>query len=86
MNEGNSVLKTNYFSGMTIAYLPCDKLADYEVTEGIPGNAYEVDPECVTDPNIRKDYLDSSKWGYYQTYLYYNFEYFDSEQFGDDAV
>ena len=82
LNETNSIIKPDYSSGLTIAYLPCDKVESYTRTDG----SYEADPECILDPVVRKDYLDTDQWEYYQTFLYFNYEYFDSEQFGDESV
>ena len=45
MNNDNSYLKPNYYSGMTVAYIPCDKVGEYELT----GGSYEVDEECIAD-------------------------------------
>ena len=71
LNSSNSVIRPNYYSGLTIAYLPCDKVADYEVTEG----SYEIDDKCEPDETKRAAYLmeDLDKWDYYQTFLYYNY-------------
>ena len=80
--EDNSVIRPNYYSGLTIAYIPCDKVADYELT----GGKYEIDAKCIADKDKQRQYLDVGKWDYYQTFLYYNFEFFDSEKFDDDAI
>ena len=45
LNKDNSVVRPNYYSGLTIAYLPCDIVKDYEVTAG----SYEQDAECIAD-------------------------------------
>ena len=53
LNETNALVKPNYNSGLTIAYLPCDKVGGYKRTDG----SYETDPECILDAEVRKDYL-----------------------------
>ena len=80
--EDNSVIRPNYYSGLTVAFLPCDKVADYKLT----GGKYEIDAECIADKTEQQKYLDTDRWEYYQTFLYYNFEFFDSEQFGDESI
>lgn len=80
--EDNSVIRPNYYSGLTIAYIPCDKVTNQELT----GGTYKIDDECIADKSEQLKYLDTSKWDYYQTYLYYNYEFFDSEQFDDESI
>ena len=82
LNETNSVVRPNYYSGVTIAYIPCANLANYPLT----GGSYDVDPECETDPAALEEYMDIDKYAYYQTFLHYNFEYFDSEKYGEESV
>ena len=82
LNETNSVVRPNYYSGVTIAYIPCGNLANYPLTRG----SYDVDPECINDPAALEKYLGIDKYAYYQTFLHYNFEYFDSESFGEESV
>ena len=83
LNEDNSVVRPNYYSGLTIAYIPCDKVADYDLTSG----SYEQDAECIADKAAQIAYLgDLDKWDYYQTFLYYNYEFFDAEQYGEDSI
>ena len=43
LNETNAIVKPNYNSGLTIAYLSCDKVGKYSRTDG----SYETDPECI---------------------------------------
>ena len=45
LNKDNSVIRPNYYSGLTIAYIPCDKVENYDLT----GGKYEVDNECIAD-------------------------------------
>ena len=82
LNETNSVVRPNYYSGVTIAYIPCGKLGNYALT----GGSYDVDPECNSDPAALAEYMDIDKYAYYQTFLHYNFEYFDSEKYGEESV
>ena len=46
LNETNAIVKPNYNSGLTIAYLSCDKVGSYARTDG----SYETDPGCILDP------------------------------------
>ena len=43
----------------------------------------ENNVECITDQAEINAYLDIDEWGYYQTLLYYNQEFFDAEQYGE---
>ena len=82
LNSNNSIIKPNYYSGLTIAYLPCDKVNDYFVSEG----SYEASKECVNNQTEIRNHLDIDKWEYYQTFLYYNYEYFDADKYDDESI
>ena len=45
LNKDNSVIRPDYYSGLTIAYIPCDKVGDNELS----GGSYQVDAECIAD-------------------------------------
>lgn len=82
LNNDNYVVRPNYYSGLTIAFIACDKAKNLALT----GGSYEVDDECITDETKQREYLDVDKWDYYQTFLYYNYEYFDSDKFGEESI
>ena len=58
--------------------IPCWKVADY--------GDYEVGAECIDDQAKLNEYLDAEEDGYYETYIYYNYDFFDADQFGEEAI
>ena len=51
--------------------IPCYKVADY--------GDYEVGAECIDDQAKLNEYLDAEEDGYYKTYIYYNYDFFDAD-------
>ena len=47
---------------------------------------YEIEEECITDENELETYLGSNKLASYGTYLYYNQEYFDADEYGAQSI
>ena len=58
---------------MTISLIPCEIQPEWGL---------ETDKECIADKDQQKAYLDPNESNFYITYLYYNDETFDSEQYG----
>ena len=58
---------------MTISFIPCD----------IPYFGLVVDDECIADKDQQIAYLDPYVQNTYKTYLYSNYETFDSEQYNE---
>ena len=69
------VLKPNYLAYITISLIPCDYAPDYY--------GFEDDGECIADKEQQKAYLDNTEAKSYLTHLYYNYETFESEQYGE---
>ena len=39
LSKDKSILKPNYYSGLTLAFIPCDRVEDY--------GDYTIDDECI---------------------------------------
>ena len=78
MSKDKSLLRPNYYSGLTLAFIPCDKVDGY--------GDYTVSDECIRNETQQLEYVNRDWWGYFTTYLYYNYEYFDSELYGDQSI
>ena len=71
------VLKPSNSGLIVISLIPCD----IEWLQNYYG--YEVDNECIADKEQQKAYLDPYYNGAYTTLLYYNFELFEAEKYGE---
>ena len=70
------VLKPNYLGSITLSLIPCD-FEEYYFHD------FEVDDECIADREQQKAYLDTNNAYEFRTYLYYNYETFESEKYNE---
>ena len=72
------VIKPNYLTSLRINFSPCDKIDRF---------GYEVEDQCIADEKEQKKYLDLNKlYGYISTFLFFNYETFESDKYDDEAI
>ena len=63
---------------MKLGFIPCDKVDNF---------LYEIDEECIADEKEQLAYLDLNKrYGFIGTFLYYNYEKFEADKFGEASI
>ena len=62
-------LRPSYASYISLGMAPCDISHDGD--------------KCITDKQKQKTYLDPLNYKYYNTFLYYNYETFDADSYGE---
>lgn len=67
--DQNYVVSPGYISYLSIHFVPC--------------SYYEDNDECVTTEEEQIAYLDPDDWKYYDILLYYNYETFEAEEYGE---